>query len=129
MSNYIINPRWFYWMHVLSSLKEMCTILAVIIGLIAVGLTIAFIVEYHDGVSYGKNDPDYKAAMIIKVPMIICSILAVLFLIGVIFIPSKETLIEMQIAKFTTYENAEWTIDKIKEAVDYVLKAIATAGK
>ena len=40
------------------------------------------------------------------------------------FVPSKETLIEMMIAKQATYENATWTVDALKSAVDYVIQAI-----
>ena len=41
-----------------------------------------------------------------------------------VFVPSKETLIEMMIAKQATYENATWTLDALKSAVDYVVQAI-----
>ena len=33
-------------------------------------------------------------------------------------------MIEMQIARYATYENAEWTVDAIKNAVDYVVQAV-----
>ena len=41
-----------------------------------------------------------------------------------VFIPSRETLIEMQIARFTTVENAEWALDAVKSATDYIVSAI-----
>ena len=40
------------------------------------------------------------------------------------FVPSKEALIEMQVARFATYENAEWTLDTVKAAVDYIVESI-----
>lgn len=37
---------------------------------------------------------------------------------------AKDALIEMMIAKQATYENATWTLDALKSAVDYVVQAI-----
>ena len=45
-----------------------------------------------------------------------------------VFIPPRETLIEMQIARFTTVENAEWALDAIKSATDYIVSAIKELG-
>ena len=41
-----------------------------------------------------------------------------------VFIPNKQTIIEMMIAKKATYDNVSWTIEQVKEAVDYVISAI-----
>ena len=41
-----------------------------------------------------------------------------------IFIPSKRTLIEMEVAKHATYENMEIVEEKIKDATDYILEKI-----
>jgi len=46
--------------------------------------------------------------------------------VGVIFIPSRNTMLEMQIARYATYENAEWTVETIKSAVDYIVQAIGS---
>ena len=56
----------------------------------------------------------------LKVSIGVC-VVGGLFLI---FVPSKETLIEMMVAKQATYENATWTVDALKSAVDYVVQAI-----
>lgn len=56
----------------------------------------------------------------LKVGIGVC-VIAGLFLV---FVPSKETLIEMMIAKQATYENTTWTVDALKSAVDYVVQAI-----
>ncbi len=47
-------------------------------------------------------------------------------LLGVVFIPDKQTMIEMLVAKTATVENAEWTVDAVKQAVDYIVSAIQT---
>ena len=42
--------------------------------------------------------------------------------------PSEKRLIEMQIARFATVENAEWALDAIKSATDYIVSAIKELG-
>jgi hypothetical protein len=39
-------------------------------------------------------------------------------------LPSDDTLIEMMIAKQATYDNAQWTLETLKSAVDYIVNAI-----
>lgn len=52
----------------------------------------------------------------ILVPTIICLMLS-------IFLPNKETLIEMQVAKIVTVDNVKLTFNAVKEAVDYIIQA------
>ena len=62
-----------------------------------------------------------------RIATAVAAVAAILFIIYV-FIPSRETLIEMQIARFTTVENAEWALDAIKSATDYIVSAIKELG-
>ena len=45
-----------------------------------------------------------------------------MLIILTILIPSKETMIQMQLAKFGTYENAGKAIEAIQDATDYILE-------
>lgn len=58
-----------------------------------------------------------------RVATVLAVLTVILFAISA-FIPSRETLIEMQIARFTTVENAEWALDAVKSATDYIVSAI-----
>jgi len=58
-----------------------------------------------------------------RVAIVLFAVAVILFIIYV-FIPPRETLIEMQIARFTTVENAEWALDAVKSATDYIVSAI-----
>ena len=58
-----------------------------------------------------------------RVATVLAVLTVILFAIST-FIPSRETLIEMQIARFTTVENAEWALDAVKSATDYIVSAI-----
>lgn len=114
--NYIIDPMWFYWLSVVEGIKIIAIIVAVLCGGGLFGGSIVWI----SNIEYGGDDKDVKIAKkIIKKCLIVGSIAA----LCLIFIPGKETLIEMQVARFATYENAEWTIETIKSAVDYIVKA------
>lgn len=123
--NYIINPSWFYWLGVVNSMRGFM-LAAFIVAVIAVGVALTVISWTTSIIREFPNvtDDDRKTRQFFTKalkPAIGVCILAALFLI---FVPSKDTLIEMMIAKQATYENATWTLDALKSAVDYVVQAI-----
>lgn len=123
--NYIINPSWFYWLGVVNSMR-IFMIAAFVIAIIIIGVSLIIIpVEVKMIQDFPTMCADERKAVMfftkaLKVAIGVC-ILAALFLV---FVPSKDTLIEMMIAKQATYENATWTVDALKSAVDYVVQAI-----
>lgn len=112
--NYIIKPSWFYWLNVLEGIRVACITFAIIAGV----ATVILLFAREDCF---KDDEEYKT---ITKWLKACPVLLVISVLVIIFVPSKQTLIEMQIAKYATYENAQWTVDSIKSAVDYVIEAI-----
>ena len=123
--NYIINPSWFYWLGVVNSMRGfmlVAFIVAIIIvgvALIVIPVNVSMIREFPDlSDDERKNVRFFTKAL--KVAIGVC-VASGLFLV---FVPSKETLIEMMIAKQATYENATWTVDALKNAVDYIVQAI-----
>lgn len=123
--NYIINPSWFYWLGVVNSMRGFM-LAAFIVALIIVGVALIVIpvnvklIQDYPSISDDERKVVRFFTKALKVSIGVC-IVAVLFLV---FVPSKETLIEMMIAKQATYENATWTVDALKNAVDYVVQAI-----
>lgn len=114
MKEYIINPSWFYWISVADAAKIG---LCVIFGCLAIGCVVlwpALLAEWT-----GDED-DFRHRKM----LIVLSVLAVVTGLAAMFIPSRNTLMEMQIARLATPENAAWTVDKLKEAVDYIVDAI-----
>lgn len=123
--NYIINPSWFYWLGVVNSMRGFM-LAAFIVAIVIVGVALIIISWTTSMIREFPNvtDDDRKTRQFFTKalkPAIGVCILAALFLI---FVPSKDTLIEMMIAKQATYENATWTLDALKSAVDYVVQAI-----
>lgn len=114
MKEYIINPSWFYWLSVADTAK---IVLCVIFGCMLVGCIIMWPVLFE---FWTGDEDDIRKRKILTV----FSVLAVLTGLVAMFIPSRATLMEMQIARLATPENAAWTVDKLKEAVDYIVEAI-----
>ena len=118
--NYIITPAWFYWMQVSHGTRLVC-LLFLIASII---LFIVMLAVYLTNVDCsGFDDDDTKRYFVyVKRALISC----VVFAVAMVAIPSRDTLIEMQIAKYATVENANWTLETIKSAVDYIVEAIGS---
>lgn len=123
--NYIINPSWFYWLGVVNSMRSFM-IAVFVVAIIIIGVALIIIpVEVKMIQDFSTMCADERKVIMfftkaLKIAIGVC-IVAGLFLV---FVPSKDTLIEMMIAKQATYENATWTVDALKSAVDYVVQAI-----
>lgn len=129
MSGPIINPFFFYWLDVASSLDGAIFCLEVIlailgvVALVIVTVMAAIIQEYPNNCENEKNMLKYWK----KILKIAIGLFCFSMIVG-IFIPSKETLLSIMVAKFATYENAAWTLDTVKSAVDYIIEAISNIG-
>lgn len=123
--NYIINPSWFYWLGVVHSMRGFM-LTAFIVSIIIIGVALIIIpvnvklIRDYPSISDDERKVVRFFTKAMKVAIGVC-VASGLFLV---FVPSKETLIEMMIAKQATYENATWTVDALKSAVDYVVQAI-----
>lgn len=118
--NYIINPAWFYWMSVASGIKIVVLVVALLMLFPCIGFFISACVEAECGCD-GFEDDDAKRSLKASSKWLTISI--VLFVVFA-FVPSKDTLIGMQVAKLATVENANWTLETIKSAVDYIVESI-----
>ena len=123
--NQIINPSWFYWLGVVESMRYfmiaafIISIAAIIVVIIIVPVDIRMIRDFPD-----MSDDERKSVQFFT--KVLKAAIWALVISGLIllFVPSKETIIGMMIAKQATYENATWTLDALKSAVDYVIKAM-----
>lgn len=115
MNEYIINPSWFYWLNMIDTLHGVSLGLAIAAAIIVFILGLLVITD-----SLWDEDSTKRCCRWLKGLAIFTGIMILLF----VFLPSKNTLIETQIARLATPENAAWTVDKLKEAVDYIVEAI-----
>lgn len=115
--DYIINPSWFYWLNVAdSALSFLCSI-CVVSALCFAGLLIARGICADEYTTMESKEKIRKITRLSLIAFLVSGFIA-------IFIPSKNTLIEMMIAKKATYDNVSWTLEQVKEAVDYIISAI-----
>lgn len=122
---YIIDPRWFYWVNTLETLKTVLYVLTAFSGIVTVAATINATISLIDNKLFGPDDKDYqKAISTLKIIKKVIFVLIILILVCV-FIPGKTTLIEMQVAKMATVENAEWTVESLKQMADYIIESMA----
>lgn len=124
---YIINPIWFYWLSVVDRACQLVRTAAILLFVFSVGFLIVVAFCRHivfDCDECTKECSEYKAGGKVQRVAIVLFVVAVILFIIYVFIPPRETLIEMQIARFTTVENAVWALDAVKSATDYIVSAI-----
>ena len=111
---YLIEPSVFYWMQVLDAVKTIAIVFAII----------SFIIATIVWGTYAAEGEDEEKGWL-RAPRIASVVAFCLFVLVAAFVPSKETMIAMLVAKTATVENIGWTADTLKEAVDYIVEAIA----
>lgn len=127
--NYIINPTWFYWLHIIEGIRA--TLIGVIffavVGLILSVCGVFFCesqIKDFPTFSDGERERLPKWRKLALSSIITAAVCAVLLVV----IPSRTVIIEMMIAKYATGENAELTVEAIESAVDYIVEAIGSMG-
>ena len=115
--NYIIDPSWFYWIGVADGIKVIAVVMMI---LSIVGLAVCGVIGIYD---FCNDDGSEEERKIVRKGAIISAILLTVSAALVIFMPSKTTLIEMQIARMATHDNVAWSVDQIKSIVDYIVEA------
>lgn len=110
--DFIINPIWFYWLQVADNAKFLSEIVGAIGGVIAITIWLWIVGDGETSVEEGER--------VAKIAKRYAIMFWLIFIIG-IFIPSKQTLIEMEIAKHATYSNVESIKEQITDAADYIL--------
>lgn len=116
----IINPSYFYWLEVLSNLKGVLNtinvISIIIIGVLLVALfTIPFAGILDDDDEMFKNIPKKLTKWMI-ITLTCCVVVNTVN----VFVPTKETMIQMLISKNATYENVDNITQAIKDTSDYI---------
>ena len=122
MANCVIDPQVFYWANVFGILQTVFAIFSVIFVAAFFSLVVGWIYnscEVKNG--YESNLPYLKVC---RRWAIVTGIIGFVLVTGAILIPDKTTSIEMLIAKTATFDNVNWTVQQVKDAVDYIVQAI-----
>ena len=144
MTNYIIDPAVFYWINVLSIIQTVCGIIGALALIGCITLTICFLwqksgvrepVKPENYVTSDYAKERYKEAIerynddlmdlkFLKKYVLITLIVGVVLVIISIFVPGKQTSIEMLVAKTATFDNVDWTVQQVKEVTDYIVQSL-----
>ena len=97
----------------------------VIAFLLSAAVFVRCLFLFADDCFYQPDEDDKKK---IKLTLMYGVGLAVLWAVFV-FIPSKETLIEMKVAEMATYDNVQLASETIKEFITDIVNIIEKGGK
>ena len=116
MNEFIIDPNWIYTWHVCDGLYTLFMVFLVFIAIGFIIITVCYV--FNTATDEWIKEANKKACFrwVITLFILVC-----IFSAGVIFIPNKETMMEMTVAKFVTKNNINWTVDQIKELAEYIV--------
>lgn len=119
----IVNPFLFYLMNISEHLWGISIATLTVSCMCFIAFAICFIYNCYEYEAYGQKE--YKTAYVHFEKYTIKSIIAVIISVMlIVFLPRKQTIIEMMIANAVTADNIGAGVDAIKNAADYVVEAI-----
>lgn len=108
----IISPWIFYLINLLSNIDTLCSMLTFLSFLVLLGLIL-----YQWANVLDSDDDIWESFIKWRKRTAITLVISIL---GLIFIPTEETMYQMLVANYVTYENVETATDVIKNSVDYI---------
>ena len=119
----IINPWFFYFIDIGDSLNTLTLTIAVITGIIWVGLWIAATIMIDECHTLTENMQNKYIRFCWKKGKLFMIIMIVTAIIG-IAIPSKSTMIEMAVMQQVTPNNIEKGKEIVKSTTDYIFEKL-----
>ncbi len=108
----VINPSTVYWMNVLCHVREIVQVLMISSAIFCtISLICGWIIDDEQEKAWCRTFACIMA--------IICLVMIFLY----IFIPDKQTLAEIMLAKHIRVDETGWTPKLVRETADYVVKA------
>ena len=116
MNNYIINPSVFYWINVLSILQTVLAVFGSILVLTGIGTLIGYFynISEHDTFAEDTKRKYIAHANVCMKSTIILFCIGLPMIVISIFIPGKQTSIEMLVARNATFDNVDWTVQQVE---------------
>ena len=108
----IVNPMMFYWLSIVDEVDLALTLTFGITFVIALCIGLFMIFE------------DVRDDMYIGRMFKLTTIIAIISCIGMIAVPSEDTLLKIFVAQNVTYENVEYVKDSANDLVDYIIEKV-----
>lgn len=113
--DYIIDPMWIYWANVVGNLRTVAVIM-VIVSVFALIICVGALI---DG-DCDNTDEDY---IFLKKAIITVMCFVVFNALLIVFIPTKDTIVEMIAAKLATKHNVSLGVKELKELITFIADA------
>lgn len=110
--NYIINPIWFYLMSVVDAIRTFSIIATIVL------FSSCIVLRFMAFDAYGEDEKTYMRRSSTNF------VWSAIFCTMAILVPSKETMAQIMIAKYATYENASAVIQTIQNAADNIIETV-----
>ena len=145
MTNYIIDPAVFYWINVLSHMQTAFAVIGGFVACVFIALFATYLYKSYalsepeepdkndrfDMRSYQREMNNYKRDLkdlrMTRKYMMITLVAGSLMILASMFIPGKQTSVEMLVARTATFDNVDWTVQQVKEIIDYIVGALKGA--
>jgi len=143
MNNYIIDPSVFYWVNVFGCLQVVFAVIGAFVMTGCICLAVAYVMQRfnleepeepeqdanrYDIQRYQRHlksyEDDLNHVAMIRKWMIVSAVIGGVLIVSSIFIPSKQTSVEMLVARTATFDNVNWTVQQVKEVIDYIIGAL-----
>lgn len=119
--NPIINPWWFYWMHIADNVIVLLMLASIVLGIIAICAAVWGGVVLYD--AYEDEDEIKKGKSLTRIAVRF-TVVAVILAGVSILIPPSTTQTKMLIASYSTPDNIETVITQITEAAKQIASSI-----
>lgn len=116
----IISPFFFYFINLVDNVWGVSIAAAIVSGVVVCVLLVCCACESESECDSFNNIYNERYKKVTRRSILICVISIVICL----FVPSKETMIEMAIAKNVTSQNIELAKDSIKGVIDYTIESV-----
>lgn len=122
MTNYIIDPQVFYWMNIFGIMQTVFAVFGGLLAIAFISLTIGWVYNSCEVKQGYERHLLYQTEC--KKWAIVTGIIGFILITAAIFIPGKTTSVEMLVAKTATFDNVNWTVQQVKEVVDYIVDSL-----
>jgi hypothetical protein len=134
--NPIINPSFFYWLNVVDGIITLFTVVTVFVSIACLMISLWGLIIWTANSHCGDDDRDViTGKKLVRIGASLFAVVVFLFL-AISFIPSKDTLIQMAVAKNLTYDRVGKVIssgkalkDEVKNDIIDILKAAGKKGE
>lgn len=117
----IISPWIFYLINLLSNINSLCSTLTFVLLLV-----LLLLILYQWITRIDLDDEVWESFIKWRKRTAITLVISIL---GLIFIPTEETMYQMLVANYVTDKNIETAADVIKDSVDYIFEKIEAEGE